>query len=109
MDAKFSSIRYENVDDLIKGAQISDPAIKCLKFLRETSNNPQLNLSKGINAFPETSKNNVESSELQIIKQYIDYKFQVLTELLIMRERNMNDKIDMILEYIKKQSYRQSL
>ena len=96
-----ASIRYDNVEELLKNAQISDKASKCFKFLKESMNNPQF-ISERMSAASSTTFAHMEgpSQEKLVseLKLYVDHKFQVLTEFLILRERNLHDKIDLILD-----------
>lgn len=88
----------------MKGARISDSASKCLKFLKESSALEQFSSFRSHFTTQKNSKDSGESSQLSStheLRQYIDYKFQVLTEFLILREKNINDKLDTILDYVK--------
>lgn len=105
-----SSINFDNVQELLKDSQLSEKASKCYKFLKQSMTNPQF-ISERMVA-PVSSITNTSQSEgsntdkVAELKQYIDYKFQVLTEFLILRERNLHDKLDSISDYIKSQQKR---
>lgn len=104
-----SSIRFDNVQELLKDTQISDKASKCFKFLRDSMSNPQF-VSDRIAASSTANVAQLGGADpeklIAELKQYIDHKFLVLNEFLILRERNLHDKIDLILDYIKTQNRR---
>lgn len=49
----------------------------------------------------EEPENPITASTINDLKLYIDYKFQILQELMIMREKHFSDKLDLILEHLK--------
>lgn len=71
--------------------------------------NPQ-SISERMSATSTTNVSQLEGPNpdklIAELKQYIDHKFLVLNEFLILRERNLHDKIDLILDYIKSQNRR---
>ena len=98
------SISYENVENLLKDINISEAAKNCLNFMK-ASNTTVPNMSRLQEMFkPPTRVDGgqaLSSTTLNDLKAYIDYKFQILNELIIMREKHFSDKLDLILEHVK--------
>lgn len=102
--ASASGINFENVDNLIKDCRLSDAAKDCYDFMKSTQANgsPFSRLSDMFKPpFKAESISGMSTNNMNDLKMYIDYKFQILTEFMIIREKHMNDKLDTILEIIK--------
>ncbi|XP_065216599.1 uncharacterized protein LOC135842859 isoform X2 [Planococcus citri] len=103
---KTGTISYENVENLLKDINISEAAKNCLNFMK-ASNTSAPNVSSRLSEMfkPPSRQDDRElalnPSTLNDLKAYIDYKFQILNDLIIMREKHFSDKLDLILEYVK--------
>lgn len=102
---KIGSISYENVENLLKDLNISEAARNCLNFMK-SSNNSGASMSRLSDMFKpphkaEESPSSLNAAALSDLKVYIDYKFQILTEFMIIREKHFNDKLDLVIECLK--------
>ena len=91
-----SNINYDNLKDVLKNALISEQASRALNFLRDSSSASARFAADG-DAFTKTTENSLPPN----IRSYIDHKFQILTDYLIMREKSFHDKLDRVIELIK--------